>query len=145
MITFEPSNSKPHAEAALFVKQRREGDDNGMLWTERRGESLHSYIKGVYWRFVLTFWNFPHIQQSKTKWRSMFFGDVLYPSLCAVLTQILYPDVRRAQGWCIYTHQRGAWTCLLWLLGLVERPQNVEQATVELPLFLLMKVWFRIR
>lgn len=43
----------------------------------------------------------------------MFFGDVLYPSLCAVLTQILYPDVRRAQGWCIYTHQRGAWTCLL--------------------------------
>lgn len=38
-----------HAEAALFVKQRREGDDNGMLWTERRGESLHSYIKGVYY------------------------------------------------------------------------------------------------
>ena len=37
----------------------------------------------------------------------MSFGDVLYPSLCAVLTQILYLDVRRAQGWCIYTHQRG--------------------------------------
>lgn len=37
----------------------------------------------------------------------MSFGDVLYPSLCAVLTQILYLDVRRAQGWRIYTHQRG--------------------------------------
>lgn len=31
MITFEPSNSKLHAEAALFVKQWREGKDYGML------------------------------------------------------------------------------------------------------------------
>lgn len=57
--------TKLHAEAALCVKQWREGKDYGMLWTERRGESLHSYIKGVYWRFVLAHRNFATFYQSK--------------------------------------------------------------------------------